>query len=341
MSIAIDNTTGSTVAIPGDAFRQQVTLRIKGDDVWVNFNEKAVTGEGVFIQEGDSARFFGERASAAVYMVTASGQAATAYLVNGYTNMEIVPGNPRESNGAIPVNIQDQHSRTFDIFFSQVTGDPTALDSDASINEYSFDAVTGHGIIAGCQVVMYDDVSDRLYVADVLSAGVNTIEIDTPLNFSYPSASSVIVCSSKELNVDGSTTRQTFAIAPPVDIDIDITRVMFQMTTEEFPELDMFGDIEGGILRGVIMRSVNGINVNYFNVKTNGELVNLMFDVSFYEAAKHGSNGLGGRLTYGGQSKHGVTIRLGKDDTLEAIIQDDLTSLLSFRMIATGHEVTD
>ncbi|GAG07260.1 unnamed protein product, partial [marine sediment metagenome] len=162
----------------------------------------------------------------------------------------------------------------------------------------------------------------------------------------YPTATTSVIRSTKDMNVDGSVTRKTFAITPPVDIEIDVTRIMFQMITTGFPELNMFGDIVGasppfGLFRGVVFRVVNGKNVNYFNAKQNSDLALLMYDVKEYEAAKHGVNGIGGRLTYSGQSKHGVTIRLALGDTLEIIIQDDLTSLLKFRMLAAFHEVED
>lgn len=246
-----------------------------------------------------------------------------------------------EPNGGMAVNIQDQHTKAFDVFFSQTISSTPTLALDAVINDYLIVCSVGHGILAGEQLVISDSVSNRVFIGDVLGVSVNNISLDTPLNFSFPTATTSIVRSTKEMDVDGSVTRQTFAVYPPVDIDIDITRIMFKLISNDLPEMDMFGDIAGGLTRGVVLRSVNGENINYWNVKTNGELVNLMYDVKEFEAAKHGVNGLGGRLTYAGPSKHGVTIRLGQGETLEAIIQDDLTSLVSFRMIACGHLVGD
>tara|TARA_R110000744_G_scaffold129162_1_gene236507 strand:+ start:347 stop:1129 length:783 start_codon:yes stop_codon:yes gene_type:complete len=241
-------------------------------------------------------------------------------------------------NGAeINVNVLDQNTRAFDANFSQVIGVPSTLTVLPAIDDWTITVSASHGIIVGDQLVVYDAAADRLYVGNVLVVATNVITLDTPMNFAYPIATSVVLRSTKEMNVDGSTTRQTFSISPPIKSRIDITRILIQMTTTNFPEMAEFGDITGGIVGGVVLRSVNGINVNYFNVKTNGELVNLMHDVNYYEAAKQGTNGLGGRLTYAGPSNHGVVIELGQDDSLEVIIQDDLSSLLSFRMIASGH----
>jgi len=37
----------------------------------------------------------------------------------------------------------------------------------------------------------------------------------------------------------------------------------------------------------------------------------------------------------------GVTVRIGPDDDLQVLIQDDLSSLISLEMIVEGHLVTD
>jgi len=247
-----------------------------------------------------------------------------------------------ESNGALAVNIQDQHSRTGDIYFSQEIGVQSTLTAQPAIEDYDIDVSAAHGIIVGDQLVMYDSAADRLYIGNALVVATNNITLDTPINYAYATATTVIARSTKDMNVDGSVTRQIFSIAPPIDIELDITRVIFQMTCTDAVEFGKFGDIDGGLTRGIVFRVSNGINVNYFNAKLNDDLANLMYDVAFYEAAKvQGVNGLAGRLTYGGQSKHGVTIRLAEGDSLDVIIQDDLTDLLTFRMIGTFHEVTD
>ena len=249
-----------------------------------------------------------------------------------------------ESNGAAAVNIQDQHTPAFDAFFSQAIAQ-TTLSVAGVIDEYTVTLTGGHGALVGEQLLMYDSASDRVYVGNILVVATNLITLDTPLNIGYPTATTTVVRTTNDMVVDGSVTRETFVFNAPVTESVDVVRVMFQMTTTNPPELDMFGDIVGGLTRGLVLRVVNSRTTNLFNVKTNGELVNLMYDVQFYEADKvFGVNGLGGRLTYGGQSKHGVTLRLDPGDSIEAIIQDDLTdggTILTFRMIAAGHIVTD
>lgn len=243
------------------------------------------------------------------------------------------------AEGCMDTNVQDQHTRAFDVHFSQQIGGLLTLAVDAVINDYTITLTTGHGALVGQQLVIYDVTADRLYVGIILTVVTDLITLDTPVNFSFLLATSVVALSTRNMNVDGSVTRQTFKVSPPITSKVHITRVMLQMTTTALPELDKFGDITGGITRGIILRVVNGINVNLFNVKTNGELVALVHDVKFYDGTQQGVNGLGARLTYGGQDKHGVVVELDTDESLELIIQDDLTTILSFTMIASGHVI--
>lgn len=251
---------------------------------------------------------------------------------------------PLSASGFVEVELQDQHTPAFDTKFSQVVGSTTTLASDAAEHAYSISVTTGHSFTAGDNIALFDTGVSRGYAGQVLSiAGNNTVNLDTPINFAFPSATTIVSEVTHDLAVNGSGTRQTFLVSSPASfgISLDITRIMFAITTTAFPEMNMFGDIAAGLTRGVVLRAVNGTTTNLWNAKDNHDLILLMHDVQFYEAAKHGVNGLGARLTYSGPDKHGVTIRLDPGDSLELIIQDDLTSLLSFEMAAAGHIVSD
>jgi hypothetical protein len=250
---------------------------------------------------------------------------------------------PMEFNGAFPVNIQDQHSPAFDLYFSQDVGAPLTLAADAEEDAYSISVTTGHGLVTGNEFVLFDTNTQRGYTGEVVTVdGANTVNVDRPITSRLPAATTILQQRTHDLTVNGAVTRQTFRVGSALAAEIDITRILFQMTTTNAPEFTDFGDITLGLSRGLVLRVVNGRNSNLWNAKTNANLVNLMYDVTVYEAAKQFNvNGIGARLTYAGQNKHGVTIRLGANEYLEVIIQDDLTSLLSFNMIACGHLVTD
>jgi len=275
----------------------------------------------------------------------AKGGAPTASLI-GYLGKATAYGReiwaPSEANGAIPVNIQDQHSRAFDLYFQQKVGSPTSLIADAVKDEYSLQATTGHGLLAGDGFVLQDPAAQRGFTGEVVSvAGDNTVNLDRPLTFNFPAASTVVQETTKDMNVNGAVTRQTFSIGSPLTAQLDVTRFLLQMTTTDPPEFNEFGD-QTALTAGVQMRIINGVTRNLWNAKSNAELANLMYDLNVYDAEKaFNVNGIAGRMTYAGQHKHGVTLRIAGGESIEVIIQDNLSALLSFRIIACGHMVTD
>ena len=255
-----------------------------------------------------------------------------------------VTGKPAavEQNGALAVNIQDQHTRTADLHFSQAIGGAITLTGDADRDDTDIDVSGAHGIVVGEQIRLFDNTNQNLYSGIVTVVATNNISLDRPLTVDFTTALTAVSRSVIEMDVNGAVTPQIFSIGPVVTAEIDITRIMFLILCSGAPIMASFGDLSI-LTNGVCMRKTTGNgHINYFSVKNNAELLNLMYDITFYDATHpSAANGIGGRLTYGGQEKHGVVIRLSAGEALEVIIQDDLTSLLQFRMISTGHEVTD
>jgi hypothetical protein len=145
--------------------------------------------------------------------------------------------------------------------------------------------------------------------------------------------------------VDGSVTPQVFGLrgtgAPPgVDISFDLVRIVITLLTTNATAYDLFGDITA-LTKGVLFRVRNGKYKNIFNVKTNGEWAGLMYDMSVADAVnpQQGQNGWIGRMTFGGPSKMGVVIRLPIGEDVEFIIQDNLSTLEKFEVVAEGHIV--
>ncbi len=237
---------------------------------------------------------------------------------------------------SLDVNVQDQHTRSFDRHFRKTLGAAT-LAVAIEPNDYSFTAAGGHGIVVGEHVTLYDSMTDIEFTAEVLTVVVNAIGLDAPASTDFAVATTTITRSTIELDVDGSVTRQTFAVTNLAVAPIDITRILLVIICDSAPTLATFGDL-AALTRGVVVRVDNGEDYIVFNVKTNADLISMMIpDVTFFNAAGHGQDGLAGRLTFGGQDKHGVVIRLEQGDSLELIVQDNLTALNSFRFVAAGH----
>lgn len=252
-------------------------------------------------------------------------------------------GNPLESNGAIPVNIQDQVTDPLDLFFVQLNGSVTTLAADAVIDDITINVtnVTGN-IVPGTYLGLSG--SNKFYFGEVLSVSGNLVTLDTPLDQNYTTGEAVIP-TTRDLAVDGSTTTQTFFVGtggPNSEFVFDITRIMIHMETSGTPDLSTFGDLTA-LTNGIVLRKTDGVNKNIFNVKSNGEMRNLCYDMQVDSASNpaQGQNGVGFRYTFAGQDKHGVAVRLEPGDELQLIIQDDLSGITQFRVIAEGHVVQD
>lgn len=247
-----------------------------------------------------------------------------------------------ESNGGVPVNVQDQHSKMIDLYFIQSQG-ATTLAADVAADAYTLELVDATGFVDGNYVGVFSPTG-IFYFGTQLGAPVgNLITLDTPLDNNFPSGSNVIR-GTRDMNVDGSGTRQIFQIGPvggTTDIEVDITRVNgYLQDTTSMDDAKFGGLTELDV--GIVLRKNNGVFENYWNAKTNGELSIICASDFFYtDRAPAGSFGARFRNTFAGQEKHGVTVRLEPGDILELLVQDDLTGLEIFRLMAQGHLVTD
>jgi hypothetical protein len=220
----------------------------------------------------------------------------------------------------------------------------TTITSLLAKDDYVVNVTSAASFVVGQYLTIYNVAEDRVFFSTILAINTLAITVDTPLDFEYP-AGSIVSVGDNNMNVDGSVTPVIFGIRNPTTADIpssvDITRIMFKCLTDAAVDLSKFGDIIGGLVRGLVIRKVDGTYQNIFNAKTNGELKNIMFDFDIETAGAQGQDGFTGRLSFGGQNKMGAVIRLAPDEDLQIVIQDDLTSLDTFTVIAEGSGVVN
>jgi len=275
-----------------------------------------------------------------IFFVAAQGPVVN---LKDWVKVQIV--SPVEDNGGIPVNIQDQTSPPLDLFFTQLIGSPTTLAQDSFINNITVNVTSASSISVGTYLGIFaGSEADRFYFGEVLNINGNIITLDTPLDFNY-TAGSPVIASTRNLNIDGSGTTQIFSIRGSGEnstLEIDITRIMISLETDGPVDLDKFGDLTK-LENGIVLRRTNGDTRNIWNVKSNGEIANLCYDYDPHLATNpsQGQNGVNFRYSFAGQDKHGVAVRIGPGESLELLIQDDLTGLESFRIIAEGHIVAN
>jgi hypothetical protein len=249
---------------------------------------------------------------------------------------------PIESNGAVPVNIQDQHTTALDLRFIQAQGAPTTLAAAAAPEDTTIDLASAVGFVANNVVGLFSTTGIFYFGRQVGAPVGNTITLDTPIDKDFQIGDNV-VRALDNMAVNGAAATQIFQIGPVgagTGVEIDITRILGIIVDEVAMDDGKFGGI-AALTNGVVLRQNNDVISNIWNVKTNGDFGLLCYDTAYTDRAPGGENAIRFRNTYAGQDKHGVTIRLEAGDTLEVLIQDDLSALTSFHMMAQGHVVTD
>ena len=243
----------------------------------------------------------------------------------------------------VDATLQDSAAPTLIVKASNLIAE-TTLTSETVKDDYIINVTSAAGFVVGQYLTIYNVAANRVFFSEILAINVLAITLDSPLDFEFVIGSPVSV-GINNMNVNGSVTPQIFGIRNPstadIPLEMDITRIMFKCLTNAAVDLSKFGDIVGGLLRGIVIRKVDGTYRNIFSAKTNGDLKNLMYDFDIELVSAQGQDGFTGRFTFAGQNKVGVVIRIGATEDVQIIIQDDLTSLDNFIVIAEGHQVVD
>ena len=134
-----------------------------------------------------------------------------------------------------------------------------------------------------------------------------------------------------------------FETRPPNGQVWHITRILPDMILTTLGDDGKFGNIAGGLANGEYL-GVEGDNRTDYHVALfdNGDLRSTAFDLIYVlRSGGTGDFGIGTRKTYAGPMKSGVAIDLNGsvNDKFVKYTQDDLTSLLRYRIKIDGHIV--
>lgn len=246
---------------------------------------------------------------------------------------------PIDEDGSLSVSIKDQTTRSIDFLFGRIDN-LTITTSQANIEDRTLTLSSTTGFVDGTVVGVFDaDDPNVFYLGTQIGAPVgNVITLDTPIDQTLVSGSSV-ASTTTNMAVDGSSVTQKFQIGPvgPGSTQIvDITRIMGNILDSSTMDDGKFGGLPA-LTNGVVLRLNNSVIQNIWNVKKNADLKLICHNFTYSDKAPGGQFGCNWRNTYAGQSSHGVVIELLPGDFLEILVQDDLTGLDDFKMMAQGH----
>lgn len=265
-------------------------------------------------------------------------------MLNTGNSMVIIDKNTQkpanvESNGALAVNIQDQTSDAVDLYLFQELGTFT-LSANTTVGNKIISVNGGHNIQV--EELLHFSEGNNFSQFTVLAVNVNNITLDSPIDKVYTTATTYHN-GTKNLAVDGSITPAIFNLSPPTNLQWDITRINIVITDNLDMDFQKFGG-DSTLINGCVFRSkLNNVFKNYFNVKSNGDILNQGGIHNFQSKSGLGSYGFNCLIDFAGQNKRGIVIRLdgSTNDEIQCIIQDDLTDLISFSLVIQGHVVID
>jgi hypothetical protein len=270
-------------------------------------------------------------------------------MPNGLQYKQALPIETSDRGGeGLATFTQDQTTGVLDVPFLLQESTPT-LAIDTVVDSRNITLTTGHGLTTGAdagKILELADTTDgtKFMQCQIATVTGDIILLDCPVNRIYTTTESIVAVSSKAMNVNGSATPAIFSVLP-FDLQLgDMVRIIIEMRDNSAMDFETFGGLNE-LDNGVVIRVNNGDGTyrNLYNFKSNGDIIEQCFDHDFFLNNGGNIRGFSARLTWGGQSKHGVVIRLdgsiGTGESLEIIIQDDLTGLTRMHWTAQGSEV--
>lgn len=240
--------------------------------------------------------------------------------------------------------IQDQSSDRISLFLAKIVGLVDSM-SGANKDADTFNVVTdGYVPLVGEFICMQEagKISQEEIIAVTPVAGDEyTVKISVPLDYDYTSAGSCSI-QDVDMNVDGSVTDQSYEVGPRDNYSWDITRLMVSMVLTTAGDDGKFGNLVSLPVGQYFRKEDSDNSQNLFSVKENSDFRIEGYDVNYVtRSGGGGSYGMAARITFGGQDKSGVVIRLNgiTHDTFKTVIRDNLNSIVKYRIKVQGHIV--
>ena len=248
-------------------------------------------------------------------------------------------GNPIGSfMGSINTHDAHVHREIINHQFEQRSTTVTTTFAVASSpQDTAITVVSSTGFTVGDYIHITDTFNERTNPFIISIVG-NVITFNKPLDYGY-AIGSIVEKTVINMNVDGSTTRQSFIVEPPTGETWHLMRILIEMTHTTAGDNGLFGNL-AKLTNGVLLRrydGTTGIYNTFTTWQTNSDIVTDMYDVVY--TARSGGGGAYGTNGRGTFERAGAIVFLDATagDFLEIYVQDDLTGLDSFTIKAQGH----
>ena len=238
--------------------------------------------------------------------------------------------------GAMDVHNADVHTIPVNQYFHRLTGveSPLAVAASSQDRDIVVDDATNFNV--GDSIQINEGITNTTFPI-IKSIAVNTLTLDRLIDVGILIDTDIKVVA---INLGINATPGApviFALTPPPGEIWHITRILPTLTHSLGGDLSLFGDL-AALANGVIIRAkVSGQYGTFTNWKRALDIKKDMYDVEFdSRALGTGKFGTSGRGSF---SRIDVGVRLNGDngDQLEAVIQDNLSTLDNFNLNGQGH----
>jgi hypothetical protein len=248
--------------------------------------------------------------------------------------------------GVQDVAIQDQSSELLSLFLGEIKDTLTVL-ANILKDAVSIDVeTTGFLPTVGLFLCLQEDgkiTQSEITAVTPIAGNQYTLGLSIPSDYPFTTASGCSLLD-VEMNVNGLATPTVFQIQPKAGTKWDITRMMTSMVLSSAGDDGLLGNISA-VANGIYFRKEDSLNSNnIFNAKENSDFAIEGYDTAYpIRSGGGGSHGFRSRITWGGQNKQGVVIRLDGDsgDSFTATVRDDLRGINKYRTKIQGHVVED
>lgn len=244
------------------------------------------------------------------------------------------------------VRIQDQSTDRLSLFLGE-TKDTVTVIANTSKDDFEVSIeTTGYTPVSGDYLCLQE--KNKVTQAEIdsvapIAGNQYTLTLHEPLDYPYTTDGGCLIMN-VDLNVNGSVEPVSFTVTPKAGTVWDINRMNVAMVLTSAGDDGKFGNLTA-LDTGMFFRKEDSeSSQNLFAAKENSDFRLEGYDLSYpLRSGGGGAFGMASRITFNGQDKAGVVIRLNGDhgDSFRATVNDDLLLLGKFRIKIQGHVVEE
>jgi len=237
--------------------------------------------------------------------------------------------------------LQDQFSPILNYYLSEKLA-VTSLASNSTTNNNQVTLTTGHGFTTAGEWIEFWE-NGKYAQFEITAVAGDLITLSMPMGFPFTTEATVYRINTS-LKEDGSVTPRVFTFTPDAG-SFDINSFSLNMVHSTEPDDSLFGNL-AALTNGIYARRYYGefgIYGNLLNFKTNHAFKLFSADIVYTDKAGGEAFGTSIKKVFNSQEHNGIVFRINgvKEDRVEVIVRDNLSSLSAMKLLLIGHQTVD